>query len=168
MRSSWEPIPEAIGKNWGIFGGTAQNITGFDCCPEHKTFPWPSHSGVSLLVHLLGNQPKEMAMPDATEPYRRQRLAVKSMPQPGSREALEAQHGQVWSTEELSQHFDVIGFMAPFVVVREKSDGKKENRIKEVNDENTFVCDDTVGDYCHLHAWQCSRLPTRERLLCCN
>ena len=63
-------------------------------------------------------------MPDATEPYRRQRLAEISS-EPGSREALEAQHGQVWTTDELSQDFEVIGFMAPLVVVRRKSDGKK-------------------------------------------
>ena len=63
-------------------------------------------------------------MPDATKPYRRQRLAEINF-QPGSREALEAQHGQVWSTEELGQDFDMIGFLAPFVVVRRRSDGMK-------------------------------------------
>lgn len=63
-------------------------------------------------------------MPDATEPYRRQRI-VEINAEPGSREALEAQHGQVWSTEELSQDFEVTGFLAPLVVVRRKSDGKK-------------------------------------------
>ena len=42
---------------------------------------------------------------------------------PGSREALEAQHGRVWSTDELVRDFTVIGFAAPFVVVRRKSDG---------------------------------------------
>ena len=63
-------------------------------------------------------------MPDATEPFRPQRL-VEINAEPGSRAALEARHGQVWSTAELSQDFDVIGFMAPFVVVRRKCDGKK-------------------------------------------
>jgi hypothetical protein len=63
-------------------------------------------------------------MPDETEPLRRQRLAEINA-QPGSREALEAQHGQVWNTEELSLDFEAVGFMAPFVVVRRKSDGKK-------------------------------------------
>jgi hypothetical protein len=48
-------------------------------------------------------------MPDATEPYRRQRL-FEINAQSGSREALEAQYGQVWSTEELSQDFEVTGF----------------------------------------------------------
>ena len=63
-------------------------------------------------------------MPDATEPYRRQRLAEINA-EPGSREALEAQHGQVWNTEELSQDFEVIGFLAPFAVVRRRSDDVK-------------------------------------------
>ena len=63
-------------------------------------------------------------MPDATEPYRRQRI-VEINVEPGSRQALEARYGQVWDTEELSRDFEVIGFMAPFVIVRRKSDGKK-------------------------------------------
>jgi hypothetical protein len=44
---------------------------------------------------------------------------------PGSREALEAKHGQVWSTQELQKDFDVLGFAAPFVVVSRKSDGRR-------------------------------------------
>ena len=43
----------------------------------------------------------------------------------GSREALEGQYGQVWDTEELRQSFEVIGFLAPLVVVRRKADGVK-------------------------------------------
>ena len=43
---------------------------------------------------------------------------------PGSREALEAQYGQVWDTAQLREEFEVQGFMAPFVVVKRKSDGK--------------------------------------------
>ena len=42
----------------------------------------------------------------------------------GLREALEREHGQVWDTTQLGQDFSVTGFMAPFVVVRRKSDGK--------------------------------------------
>ena len=45
--------------------------------------------------------------------------------EPGSRAALEAKYGQVWTTDELSHTFEVIGFMAPLVVVRRKSDGMK-------------------------------------------
>lgn len=42
---------------------------------------------------------------------------------PGSRESLEATHGQVWDTAQLQDDFSVGGFMAPFVVVTRKSDG---------------------------------------------
>jgi len=41
------------------------------------------------------------------------------------REELEAKVGKVWSTAEMSQDFEVVGFMAPFVVVKEKATGKK-------------------------------------------
>ncbi len=63
-------------------------------------------------------------MDDPTEDLRRHRL-VEINAEPGSREALEAQYGQVWDTDELSRDFQVIGFMAPFVVVRRLSDGAK-------------------------------------------
>ena len=61
-------------------------------------------------------------MPDATEAVRREMLAEINA-QPGSREALEAEHGQVWNTQELGQEFEVLGFAAPIVVVRRRSDG---------------------------------------------
>jgi hypothetical protein len=61
---------------------------------------------------------------DETENIRRN-LVAEINANPGSREALTAEHGQVWSTDELSNDFTVEGFMAPFVVVRRKSDGKK-------------------------------------------
>jgi len=63
-------------------------------------------------------------MSDPTESIRRDRL-VEINSEPGGREGLEAQYGQVWDTEQLSQNFEVIGFLAPFTVVKRKSDGKK-------------------------------------------
>ncbi len=63
-------------------------------------------------------------MPDLTENLRRERL-VEINAKPGSREALEAQYGQVWNTSELSETFEVLGFAAPYAVVRRKSDGQK-------------------------------------------
>ena len=63
-------------------------------------------------------------MTDPTEDIRRQLLAEINA-RPGSREYLEAQHSQVWSTSELSDDLEVIGFAAPLVVVRRKSDGQK-------------------------------------------
>lgn len=63
-------------------------------------------------------------MNDPTETIRRQRLAEINLV-PGSREALEADHGQVWDTDQLMEEFEAIGFMAPLVVVRRRSDGQK-------------------------------------------
>ena len=63
-------------------------------------------------------------MNDITEPARRQRLAEINLV-PGSRESLEAEYGQVWDTSELSNDFEVVGFMAPLVVARRKIDRQK-------------------------------------------
>ena len=63
-------------------------------------------------------------MNDPTESLRRaQSAAINATP--GSREVLEAQYGQVWDTDQLTADYDVLGFMAPLVVVRRKSDGQK-------------------------------------------
>jgi hypothetical protein len=32
---------------------------------------------------------------------------------------------RTWTTDQLREDFEVVGFMAPFVVVRRKSDGKR-------------------------------------------
>lgn len=61
-------------------------------------------------------------MSDLTESIRRERLNEINA-EPGSREALEAEYGQVWTTQELGRDFDVLGFAAPLVVVRRKTDG---------------------------------------------
>ena len=63
-------------------------------------------------------------MSDPTESIRKELLAEINA-EPGSREALEAEHGQVWDTRQLGDDFDVLGFMAPVVVVRRKCDGQK-------------------------------------------
>ena len=63
-------------------------------------------------------------MPDSTESSRRKRL-IEINAEAGTREALEAQYGKVWTTNELAEDFEVIGFMAPLVVVRRKADGVK-------------------------------------------
>lgn len=61
-------------------------------------------------------------MSDPTEAIRKE-LVAEINAAPGSREALEAEHGQVWDTDELRRDFEVIGFGAPLVVVRRRSDG---------------------------------------------
>lgn len=61
-------------------------------------------------------------MSDPTETIRREQLAEINA-EPGSRESLEAKYGDVYDTRQLGKVFDVKGFMAPYVVVRRKSDG---------------------------------------------
>ena len=61
-------------------------------------------------------------MIDETEDVRRGLVAAINT-EPGSREALEAEHGKVWDTDELRAEFEAIGFMAPFIVVKRKADG---------------------------------------------
>lgn len=61
---------------------------------------------------------------DETEQVRRDRIAELAA-EPGTREALEKQYGPVWDTQQLTNDFDVLGFMAPYVVVIRKSDRQK-------------------------------------------
>lgn len=61
-------------------------------------------------------------MADETELTRRTSTTVINA-EPGSREALEREHGQVWDTKQLTTDFEVRRFMAPYVVVKRKSDG---------------------------------------------
>ena len=63
-------------------------------------------------------------MSDPTETIRRERLTEINIV-PGSREDLENRYGQVWDTNQLSEEFQAIGFMAPLVVVRRRSDSVK-------------------------------------------
>ena len=63
-------------------------------------------------------------MKDPTENIRRA-LVAEINHAPGSREALEAKHGQVWDTGQLTKEFFVKGFRAPLVVVVRKSDNKR-------------------------------------------
>lgn len=42
---------------------------------------------------------------------------------PAAAEKAEADGAETWDTEGLRRDFEVLGFMAPFVVVRRRSDG---------------------------------------------
>ena len=75
---------------------------------------------------------------DPTETIRRQQLAEINA-EPGSREALEAEHGQVWDTRELGQDFDVEGFLAPFVIARRKSDRQRGSLMFQHNPRFYFA-----------------------------
>jgi hypothetical protein len=61
---------------------------------------------------------------DPTESARRE-LTAEINAAKAQREQMEQEYGKVWSTSELSQDFEVKGFMAPLVVVKRKSDGVK-------------------------------------------
>lgn len=63
-------------------------------------------------------------MADQTETIRRSMTKAINA-EPGSRENLEARYGDVWDTQELQEHFTVLGFCAPFVVATRNSDGVK-------------------------------------------
>ncbi len=63
-------------------------------------------------------------MSDPTEKIRRS-LVQRINTDPSDRERLEAQHGKVWDTQQLQTDFEVMGFAAPLIVVRERSTGQK-------------------------------------------
>ena len=46
--------------------------------------------------------------------------------------------GKEWSTDELTEEFQVIGFMAPFVVVKNKATGKKGSMMFRHNPRTYF------------------------------
>jgi hypothetical protein len=61
---------------------------------------------------------------DTTENIRRAEVARINSEAAG-RAVLLTRYPQVWNTEEIRAEFEVLGFMAPFCVVRRKSDGVK-------------------------------------------
>ena len=67
---------------------------------------------------------------DETEKIRRELVnkianQITSNNKDHERELLEEANGQVWNTDELSRDFEVLGFMAPYVVVKDKATGRK-------------------------------------------
>src|SRR5438445_7717594 len=67
---------------------------------------------------------------DDIDELRRNRLvvinaAVESNTTDAERRRLEAEYGQVWDSAQLASAFEVLGFLAPYVVVRRRSDGRK-------------------------------------------
>lgn len=59
-------------------------------------------------------------MTDTTEAVRREMIKTG---QPAADLAVDT--GKRWTTDEMTAEFEVIGFAAPFVVVKRRSDGKK-------------------------------------------
>ncbi|MGE5111201.1 MAG: hypothetical protein ACM3JB_10125 [Acidobacteriaceae bacterium] len=71
---------------------------------------------------LETSEPRTRLSPEEVEMACRQRASELNR-NPGSGSQLEARHGQVWTPEDLARDFEVIGFAAPYVVVRRRSDG---------------------------------------------
>lgn len=72
--------------------------------------------GYDVTTHLRGSD-----MTDSTE-HERRRLIETGQPAKDLK-AEQEEEGQTWTTQELTRDFEVIGFAAPFVVVRRRSDG---------------------------------------------
>jgi hypothetical protein len=65
---------------------------------------------------------------DPAESIRRARVRELAQLEPEAAERraqLEADYGKVWTTTEMADDFEVIGFAAPFIVVKRKADGQK-------------------------------------------
>ncbi len=61
-------------------------------------------------------------MPKPTDKNDRLGRLAEIAARPRSREALEAEYGQVWDTRELAKDFIVTGIVFPYIVVRRKAD----------------------------------------------
>lgn len=57
---------------------------------------------------------------------------------PGNKEQLEEQYGEVYSTAEMDEHYEITGFMAPFVVVRRRADDVKGSMMFQDNPRYYF------------------------------
>ena len=67
---------------------------------------------------------------DETEQIRRSEVArinseVETDDKTLERKRLEGIYSKVWDTDEIRKEFEVLGFMAPFMIVKVKKTGKK-------------------------------------------
>lgn len=60
---------------------------------------------------------------DSTEQARRE--LVQEVNQDTERAKLEEKYGEVMTTSEMQERYSVEGFLAPFIVCRRKTDGKR-------------------------------------------
>lgn len=81
-------------------------------------------------------------MSDPTESARRTMLQQMQASGPASREILEQAYGPVWDTHQLTENFEVLGFLAPYVVVRRKRDGRKGSLMFQPNPRLYFAFDE--------------------------
>lgn len=62
-------------------------------------------------------------MSDATKSFRKL-MAAEINSVMSERQQLECVYGKVWDTEEVTEEFEILGFLAPFVSAKRKSTGK--------------------------------------------
>ena len=81
----------------------------------------------AVIIDLLRTMNKNLQakVDELTVEILRRQRAAEINAHPTARQTLEKTHGQVWSTDELSKDFEVLGFAAPYVIVRRRSDGVK-------------------------------------------
>ena len=63
-------------------------------------------------------------MADQTEAIRK-KLVAELNSEDNTKAELEAKHGKVWTTSEMQDEFDALGFMAPFIIVRNRGTGER-------------------------------------------
>jgi hypothetical protein len=61
---------------------------------------------------------------DQTEEIRKQMVSELNSVD-NTKTDLETKYGKVWTTSEMQEEFEVLGFMAPFVIVRKIDTGEK-------------------------------------------
>jgi hypothetical protein len=74
------------------------------------------------LLHFFGGIMEKNEGPEL-EQSRRTCMAEINV-QPRTRPELEAKYCRVWDTEELKAEFEIIAFVAPYLVIRHRSDGR--------------------------------------------
>lgn len=104
---------------------TPAQETSFDAWMELVDRAVQKRTGLS--IHDLEDQPfadwyEDGISPDAAA---RRTVTYSSERWPTRRKDLRMTDEQTWTTEQLREDFEVLGFMAPFVVVIRRSDGQK-------------------------------------------
>lgn len=67
----------------------------------------------------------EIAAAGMQQRYAEAQAAAQASPVDNGRSVLEAKYGQVWTTDEMREEFEVEGFSLGLVVVRRKRDGQR-------------------------------------------
>ena len=126
---TWSEYQQSRNDNMGICracgyeqSGCEPDARGYECeqCGQKAVYGTEE----LLMMGKLEVDPPLDNPHDETEGFRREMIAEQQA-NIKFRKILEADHGQVWDTDQLREEFEVIGFMAPFVAVKRISDGVK-------------------------------------------